>query len=248
MFIKISQRMNKPKVSVIIPSYNRFDYLTNAINSVLNQTYKHIEIIVINDGSTQEEYKEVNLISDKINLVNLEKNQKLIYGFGPGDIRNFGLEKATGKYVAFLDDDDYWLENKLETQISLLENSEYKISSSEALIGNGPYQHNKSYERFLEDYYCKKIKKIYLNSLTAAFQSFKIPNVWDEQFLRKHNLMITSSVIIEKQILDRINGFRNLPKYADWDCWKGAIQFSNSVFVREPLVYYDHQHGHGREY
>ena len=156
MFIKISQRMNKPKVSVIIPSYNRFDYLTNAINSVLNQTYKHIEIIVINDGSTQEEYKEVNLISDKINLVNLEKNQKLIYGFGPGDIRNFGLEKATGKYVAFLDDDDYWLENKLETQISLLENSEYKISSSEALIEMAHINITKAMKDFLKIITTKK--------------------------------------------------------------------------------------------
>ena len=240
--------MNKPTVSVIIPSYNRYEYLARAIESVHNQTYKDIEIIVINDGSTQKEYKELTSLSSNATIINLANNQKAIHGFGPGNIRNFGLEKSNGKYIAFLDDDDYWLENKIEIQIDLLESSEHKISSSEAYIGDGVYKSNQNYERFLIDYYYKDIKKIYLNSLTTSFRRFKIPDVWDEQFLRKHNLMITSSVVIEKQILDKINGFRNLPKYADWDCWRGAIQFSKSIFIREPLLYYDHQHADGRLY
>jgi glycosyltransferase involved in cell wall biosynthesis len=240
--------MDKPIVSVIIPTYNRYEYLLRAIESVYNQTYKNIEVIIINDGSTNKEYKELASLKSGVTVINLPKNQKEIHGFGPGNIRNFGLEKSNGKYIAFLDDDDYWLESKLEIQIDILEGDEYKISSSEAFIGEGPYNSNQNYKKFLQDFYYKDIKKIYTNSLTSRFQRFKIPDVWDEQFLRKHNLMITSSVVIEKQILDKINGFRNLPIYADWDCWRGAIQFSKSIFVKEPLVYYDYQHADGRLY
>ena len=147
--------MNKPTVSVIIPSYNRYEYLARAIESVHNQTYKDIEIIVINDGSTQKEYKELTSLSSNATIINLANNQKAIHGFGPGNIRNFGLEKSNGKYIAFLDDDDYWLENKIEIQIDLLESSEHKISSSEAYIGDGVYKSNQNYERFLIDYYYK---------------------------------------------------------------------------------------------
>ena len=104
--------LNYPKVSVIIPSYNRFNFLLDAIESVRIQNYPSFEIIVINDGSTQKEYYEYNF-SDDVIVINLEQNQKEIHGFGPGSIRNFGTKEASGDYLAFLDDDDIWLENKL---------------------------------------------------------------------------------------------------------------------------------------
>tara|TARA_B100000945_G_scaffold321231_2_gene334633 strand:- start:260 stop:988 length:729 start_codon:yes stop_codon:yes gene_type:complete len=240
--------MNQPLVSVVIPSYNRFDFLINAIKSVTNQTYPNVEIIVINDGSTQKEYYEKDFDSS-VKLINLEKNQKSIHGYGPGNIRNFGIDNSEGKYIAFLDDDDYWFPNKLETQVAILQENKLGISSSEALIGNGIYNNEMKYKRFLQDYYYKKIKKIYLpNYLTSLFRQFIFQDMWDEKFLRKHNCMITSSVIMEKSILDKINGFRNLPSNADWDCWRAAIQFSNSFFCKEPLLYYDNNHGSGREY
>ena len=68
---------NPIKISVIIPSYNRFEYLLNAIDSVKNQTYSNIEIIVINDGSTQKEYYEHNLSSEIIKI-DLQTNQKIL--------------------------------------------------------------------------------------------------------------------------------------------------------------------------
>ena len=142
--------MDKPIVSVIIPTYNRYEYLLRAIESVYNQTYKNIEVIIINDGSTNKEYKELASLKSGVTVINLPKNQKEIHGFGPGNIRNFGLEKSNGKYIAFLDDDDYWLESKLEIQIDILEGDEYKISSSEAFIGEGPYNSNQNYKKFLQ--------------------------------------------------------------------------------------------------
>ena len=121
----------EPLVSVIIPSYNRFKYLLEAIESVKIQNYKNIEIIVINDGSTQKEYYNFEFDKEVI-FVHLKENQKEIHGFGPGSIRNFGTKVAQGQYLAFLDDDDVWLENKLEIQINQMISEGYKLSPLKA--------------------------------------------------------------------------------------------------------------------
>ena len=123
--IKYNEYMNSPLVSVVIPSFNRLDYLLRAIESVLNQTYSKTEIIVVNDGSTEEGYLEHKYIKD-IKQINLEQNQKNINGFGPGNIRNFGINKASGEWIAFLDDDDLWLKDKLEIQLNHLKGTDLK--------------------------------------------------------------------------------------------------------------------------
>ena len=109
------------KVSVIIPTFNRFKYLLNTLNSVKNQTHNNLEIIVINDKSTQKEYYSYDWKANNINIIHLEKNSKDIFGYGcVGYVRNKGIEKSTGKYIAFCDDDDIWFPNKIELQIVLL--------------------------------------------------------------------------------------------------------------------------------
>ena len=80
-----------PSVSVIIPSYNRFDYLIKALESVKLQTFKNFEIIIVNDGSSDSRYYS-HFFDKSIKIVNLEENQKTIHGFGPGSIRNFGMQ------------------------------------------------------------------------------------------------------------------------------------------------------------
>ena len=98
--------MEEDKVSVVIATYNRFSYLMNAIQSVKNQTYKNVEIIVINDCSVQKEYYEYDFSANGIKIIHLEKNSKEIHGFAcPGGYqRNFGIGIATGKYIAFCDE------------------------------------------------------------------------------------------------------------------------------------------------
>ena len=119
--------MSEPLVSVIIPSYNRFEFLQEAIESVNNQTYKNFELIVINDCSTDERYYQNNF-QKHIKKIDLKENQKNLLGYvSAGHIRNFGLRVATGKYIAFLDDDDIWLKDKLEVQIGHLENLEINL-------------------------------------------------------------------------------------------------------------------------
>ena len=94
-------------VTVIIPTYNRFTFLLNAVESVRQQTHKNIELIIVNDCSTQEEYYTHKF--DKCIVINLDKNSKARFGkTSPGGYqRSVGMKIASGKYIAFLDDDDY---------------------------------------------------------------------------------------------------------------------------------------------
>ncbi len=235
-------------VSVIIPSYNRFEYLTNAINSVLNQTYKNFEIIVVNDASTQKEYYD-NVFEDKVNFVNLKENQTQKYpGLGPGKVRNSGIDIAKGKYLAFLDDDDLWLPQKLEVQISSLENSACKMSSTEGYFGDGVYNDNKSYQLYNKERFYKTLKKKYRGSGLLKRGAF--PEIWDLDFLKIHNCIITSSVMVEKKIFDIVGGFRGIPAptFEDYDCWLGILHHTSSLYIDKPLFYYDSMHGKGREY
>lgn len=240
--------MNNPLVSVVIPSFNRLDYLLRAIESVFSQTYSNTEIIVINDGSTEEGYLEHKYIKE-INQINLKQNQKIINGFGPGNIRNFGINKSNGEWIAFLDDDDIWLKDKLEIQLNNLNKSGLKMSSTDALIGEGVFDKKLKYKSFLNDYYYKKIKKsIFRNYLVYRFKKLTYPEAFTKEFISTVNPIITSSVLIEANLVKQLNGFRNLPYAADYDLWKGVLQFTDCQFIDKPLIYYDNSHGYGREY
>lgn len=105
------------KISVVIPTYNRAKQIKQAIHSVLSQTYHNFEILVVDDGSTDETENIVNSIQDKrVRYIKLLENSG-----GPAFPRNVGAEKATGPVVAFLDSDDRWLEYKLEHQMRFWE-------------------------------------------------------------------------------------------------------------------------------
>ena len=233
-------------VSVIIPSYNRYKYLVNAINSVLDQTYKNIEIIVVNDASTEKEYYE-NSFEEKITLINLPENQTQKYkGHGIGKVRNYGVDKAKGKYLAFLDDDDVWLPEKLEIQLNLLESSNYKMSSTEGYFGEGEYDKTKTYPLYNRERFYKTLKKKYRRS--GFIKKGEFPEVWNLDFLKIHNCMITSSVIVEKEVFDIVGGFRGIVPGEDYDCWLGILHHTSSIYVNTPLFYYDGMHGKGKEY
>tara|TARA_B100001057_G_C22667843_1_gene878599 strand:- start:312 stop:1034 length:723 start_codon:yes stop_codon:yes gene_type:complete len=237
--------LNYPKVSVIIPSYNRFNFLLDAIESVRIQNYPSFEIIVINDGSTQKEYYEYNF-SDDVIVINLEQNQKEIHGFGPGSIRNFGTKEASGDYLAFLDDDDIWLENKLNKQLGEMLKKDYLLSSTEGYYGEGRYNPEKKYPLYNQEKYIDDYK--YLYKKTNFIKKNTLPIVWNSEFTNVWNCFITSSVVVERNLFNKLGGFRNLPLWADYDCWKGLQQLTDSIYINEPLFYFDGLHGHGRNY
>ena len=111
-------------ISVIIPFYNEKIYFDDCINSVLNQSYKNLEIIIINDGSDQICFDQLNQLAEKFpKLINVfhKKNE------GVASARNYGIKKASGKYISFIDADDRWLPNKIEHQIEIIKKKNLKF-------------------------------------------------------------------------------------------------------------------------
>jgi hypothetical protein len=107
-----------------------------------------------------------------------------------------------------------------------------KMSSTESLFGDGMY-----------------INIPYQNILSDVFYYVNFEKIWNKEFMIPNNYMICSSVIIEKEILDKINNFKEMkPPGEDYDCWLRALDYTNSVFIKKPCVYYDKEHGYGRNY
>ena len=121
------------KVSVIIPVYNSKKHIKDCINSVINQTYKNLEILVVNDKSTDSSLKIINKIKDKrIKIINLKQNS------GVAVARNKGIEEATGDYICFIDSDDYWYLKKIEKQVKFMKENDYTfIYSDYEFLHNG---------------------------------------------------------------------------------------------------------------
>jgi len=244
-------------VSVVIPSYNRFEFLQKAIESVLGQTYKNFEIILVNDGSTQEEYYS-HKFPEIVKVINLETNQKNILGYVSNEyIRNFGIKAAKGKYLAFLDDDDLWMPEKLEVQLKYMSENNSKFSSTEGFYGEGSYIEEKKYQLYNDEKFYKVIKKKYARTKFSPNvlekikgDKFKYPKIWTYDFLKVHNCIITSSVIVEKKLMDNLGGFRGLPTSlnADYDCWLGLLKLTDLLYVNQPLFYYDGKHGAGQNW
>jgi len=237
------------EISVVIPTYNRFKYLLNTIKSVKDQTYTNTEIIVVNDRSSQKEYYEYDWEKNGIIIVHLEQNTKTLFGFGcPGYVRNMGIRISKGKYIAFCDDDDIWLPNKLELQINAMINTGCKMSSTDGFLGHGVYNEDKIYKKYNAERHYPSLLSIYKRNGSDILDN-GFPDIWDLKFLRIHNCIICSSVMIEKEILSKINNFKHTkPPGEDYDCWLRALQHTNSVYVKEPCFYYDSGHGDGRNY
>jgi len=106
-----------PKISVIIPTYNRAHTITKAINSVLNQTFKDFELIVVDDGSTDDTKSIIGVFEDSRIRYVWQENQER------SAARNTGLRLSQGKYISFLDSDDEYLSEKLHRQVSTLDNN-----------------------------------------------------------------------------------------------------------------------------
>lgn len=202
-----------PKVSVVIPSYNCAKYLPEAINSVLKQSFRNYEIIVVDDGSTDNTKEILNSFNGKIKYL-FQQNS------GHSIARNNAISKASGKYVAFLDADDIWLPNKLMEQIEFLDaapdvgmvHSNIIFIDENGKHMNYPMRNNK-------------------------FLSGKIFN-----YLLTRKAHISSpTVVIRKECLDKIGLFdENLTRLGseDRDLWLRITKEYEVKYLDKPLAYY----------
>ncbi len=206
----------KGLVSIIIPTYNRYDLLNMALGSVLNQTYKNIEVIVVNDCSTDARYYDGSLERQATKVIHLPKNQRELYNktAAQGVVRQFGIESARGEWIAFLDDDDIFSSFKIEKQLKALEES-----PSCLMCSSNMYTINSD----------REIVGLYFNVL--------LPAVFTHDLIIMQNYINNSSVIVHKTILDKAGPCR-LVDAEDWDLWIRCLKHTNCIYLSEPLVLY----------
>lgn len=203
---------NKVIVSVIITTYKRpLNILMRAVESVINQTFRDLELIVINDNPddpilSEAIQKKLFSASPTIKYVLLKKNSGACYA------RNYGLTMAKGEFVAFLDDDDEWLPEKIEKQIQ-------KMKDGVAIVGCDSLRVIDGKEKY---YHPKYDSNDYLGSILIG------------------NFMgSTSFPLIRKKCIQEVSGFDiNLGACQDYDLWIRLIQRYRCDFINDALVKY----------
>lgn len=208
------------KVSVIIPTYNSGQYIRQAIDSVLAQTYQDFEIIVVDDGSTDNTADLLNPYQDRIRYI-YQENKRL------SGARNTGIRIAQGEYLAFLDADDIFLPHKLETQVKFfLQNPQIGLVS-----GGWVYMDSNS------------------NILREARPWDHTPRL-DRQSLLYICPFLPNSVLLRRRWVDLVDGFdESLQHVEDWDLWLRLVSAGCLMaWQREVVCHYRlHQMSQSRD-
>lgn len=163
-------------VSIIIPIYNGVDYIDKCLNSIIGQTYKNIEVILIDDGSKDESLKIIKQYSKKYPFIK-SFTQKNV---GQALTRNNGIKKSTGDYITFLDQDDYIDSDYIETLISNIDNNDILITGYNRVDENGKILYRKipQDEEWSKYKFCASWGKLYLGSFikenNIEFGKYKI--------------------------------------------------------------------------
>lgn len=234
-------------VSVIIPTYNRFNYVLNTIQSIKNQTYKNIEIIVVNDNSTQEEYYTHTW--NDVKIIHLQRNTRQMFGYAcAGYVRSIGMKNCNGNYIAFCDDDDIWFPSKIEKQLSLMKEYNCELSCTDGLIGNGIYNPSCVYKKYNKEHFYNTLQKIYkkksFDELNLGF-----PKIWNYNFVKIHNCVICSSAIFTRRIYNIVKDMDYVRNgVEDYSYWKRILKYTDCVYCEDVLFYYDIGHADGRNY
>jgi len=201
-----------PTVSVIIPTYNRAHLIGRAIQSVLNQTYQDFEVIVVDDGSTdntEEVIKEFQRKDERIKYIKHEKNK------GGSAARNTGIKAARGKYIAFQDSDDEWLPEKLEKQMQVFENAPAEVG----VVYTGFWR-------------IKGNKKTCIPSSNIKGKRGDIHKI-----LLRRNFIALPTVVVKKTYFRKAGMFdERLPRLQDWELFIRISKYCHFKCVDEPLL------------
>lgn len=198
--------MNSNLVSVVIPTHNRPFFLKRAIDSVLKQDYKNIEIIVVVDGiseETEQLVKElINLTATPIKIIQTVKK------VGGSEARNVGALNSNGNYIALLDDDDEWYSDKITSQLEQIQTN--KLTDKDDFICFTSLHRYKNIEQ-------KELDKL----PNVNFKDSKVTTIAEYLFgtkgLRNIGFIQTSSILVPKRLLIKIPFTKDLPKHQDWD-------------------------------
>jgi GT2 family glycosyltransferase len=232
------------KVSVIIPTYNRFSLLQKAIESVLAQSYSNIEVIVVDDASTEIQYKEniLEKMYPTVKFIHLPINLREYYQISAaqGKVREIGVLESTGEWIAFLDDDDIWLPRKLEIQLNILQKNPHGLfSSTNAFIKNELNLQNR-----LNDFLCCPLQGGNLDCFKNPNDFMKkkyfeggLPLVFTKELIEKNNLIIHSSSLFHRTLFQKV-GRIGFMKNEDWELWKKILNIVPCIYSPIPLIEY----------
>lgn len=195
-------------VSVVVPTYNREETISRCIKSVFEQTYRNIEIIVVDDGSTDRTKKEINKFdSDRLNYIRHKDNK------GANAARNTGIDASNGDYIAFLDSDDQWHPEKVSKQIEVFEQSESDVG----LVYTGVVRRGPNGEK--------------------AYRIPKYRGEIYKEQLMLDRIGPTSSPMIKRKCFDEVGIFNtDLSARQDYEMWLRITEAFNIDYVDEFLV------------
>jgi glycosyltransferase involved in cell wall biosynthesis len=221
--------MSTSSVSVIIPTYNCARYIGEAIESVLSQTRKATDIIVVDDGSTDETAVVLRPYIDKRTVSYVRQENQ-----GPGAARNAGIALATGDYIAFLDADDALTPDSLEKRVGLIEAvpemnfvfSDYFYQDDQASTGVALLRQQRFLERFAS------IAVETPNGTVLSSASFD--DVFEIPFF-----VTTNTVVVRKRAFEKTGVFRtDILGHEDTDMWLRLARNSPIGYIDAPLAYY----------
>ena len=220
--MNIKKNHSKPKFSVIIGTYNCKKFLKIAILSVLKQSFKDFELIIVDDGSTDGSQKLIKELASKDKRIRFFFHKK---NSGKDSVpKNFGIRKSRGKYICFLDSDDVWNPEKLQEQNSHLKDSTIMLCTSCEYIN----EKGKRYTGFFMHYFRKFLQKKFFST---GFVSFYM-----------YNPVIFSSVLIKAKIIKKymLNENSELVGIIDLELWlrifKDEKNQSKITFINKDLV------------
>lgn len=203
-----------PKISVIVPTYNRADMLLQAIESVFAQTFQDFETIVSDDGSTDNTEEVVRQFGSRVRYL------KNAHSGLPSVARNIALDAAQGKYIAFLDSDDLWLPDKLKTQVDVLDDH-----PQVGMVFSNAHVIDKHGDRSAH---------LYLRQ--GQGQSGKI--FLD---LLNDNFIITSTTLVRRSALEQVGKFHEASELLvgeDYALWLFIALDWYAQYLEEPLICY----------
>ncbi len=207
-----------PSVSVVIPVYNRQDTIARAVLSVTAQTCKPQEVLVVDDGSTDNTLAELAALGDVAGLRVISTDGRC----GANTARNIGAREAAHKWIAFQDSDDAWFPDKLEQQFALVQASDANAVFCPLVRVDGQRA-----SMIPPAEYMKPIKRAAPEALDAAML----------RRLLTRNLVSTQTLLVKKAVFDTVGGFdESLPRFQDWDLAIRLAQHGKLHLCDEPLV------------
>lgn len=184
------------KISIIMPVYNGYNFLDKSIGSIVNQTLSDIELICIDDGSTDESIHKLNYYADKYDFIKVFSQQNQ----GPGKARNYGIELAKGEYVGFLDADDIFLDvDALEKMYDVGKENNSDIVSANIGFVSQDFTREDNPHYFLGDYAkFEDYGKIESKDYGIPYAFYK--NIFNRQFLIDNNIIFPDLIVGEDPI------------------------------------------------